>query len=114
MSISGYQIGRMLMRLRQWHQGPKRSPAPSDRVVLSHAGESQSLTRPAAGAAFSDVLRQVARPIPPAVAEQRNHPAVVNEELERRAGSFMVPPYLPQPAVSRIPRIKRLPTNQEE
>jgi len=78
MSLSTYQLERFLDRLRRF------------RGWLAHPGESR-LTRP-----------RVDR-----VREDKTYPPQVENERERRAGSFMNPPYPHPPNSPRIPKLRR-------
>ena len=108
MAFSSYQIERLIDRLRRWITGPfpesSRNSDPvrftqggteqgriSDRATVSHTGRSQSVRR-------SGVR---------AIAEGNPYPPLVEEERERRAGSFMTPPYPENPPPSHIPKLHR-------
>lgn len=106
MNASSYQIERLLRRLQAWLGGPERgaSVAP-ERVVLTPEARAQAQPgeEPAGPAPGPEEA-----PVSPAdLADRRAHPPVVEEELERRAGTFMEPPYPETPPGSRVPKLAR-------
>ncbi len=107
MTISSYQIGRLLARLRQWHGLPRRSPAPAERVAVSPDAAEWAREQAPDGSSFPELLRAASgEPIPAQVVEQKAYPPPIREELERRAGTFMNPPVLPPAPLAHIPRVK--------
>lgn len=105
MAISSYQIGRLLSRLREWHHGPRRLAALPERVSLSADGAMHLDSRSPSSHTFDEVL-QAAGGAPTAhhVSEAKSYPGPVDYELERRAGSFMNPPYPSFGPPSSIPK----------
>lgn len=102
MAYSSYQVERVIERLRQlrdWLPWPAhRRWRGEDPVRVSAAA------RRAADAAREE---RGAGPVPPpaveAVRERHRYPPAVERERERRAGSFMEPPYPDEP-LPPIPR----------
>ncbi|MBI3993942.1 MAG: hypothetical protein HY342_11765 [Candidatus Lambdaproteobacteria bacterium] len=109
MSISSYQIGRLLARLRVWYQAPPRHPVPSEHVALS-VSPGPSNGGASAPEDFAQMLRAAAGvPIPADVVDQRPLAPSVDYELERRAGSFLDPRYPGYGPPAGIPRAKPTP-----
>jgi hypothetical protein len=112
MAFSSYQMERLLDRLRRWRgwfDGTLRgAPLLPERVRLTPAALERAGARGGAGPASSaradgpgvaggDLLRRVG--------EQEPYPPEVEAERERRAGSFMNPPYPESGRASSIPRL---------
>ena len=102
MDSSGYQIETMLKRFRRLHglwrllKGP---PAPgTDQVRFSE--EARELAEPAGPPT------EPAPAAPGEVITGRHPDDVVHRELERRAGSFMQPPYEPPGEPPRLPKLQ--------
>ena len=113
MTISSYQIGRLLARLRVWHHAPARHAAPSEHVALS-AQAAPHNGGPYEPEDFEQALRAAAgAPIPADVVDQRPLPPVVDYELERRAGSFLDPRYPNFGPPAGIPRAKPPSTRED-
>ncbi|MDH4248756.1 MAG: hypothetical protein OEW39_13175 [Deltaproteobacteria bacterium] len=97
MLVSSFQMERVLHRLARWIGWPRGSAPRGGDPVTKSAG----------------VLLRAPGKIPPRlkhgpITPKRmggRHPAVL-EEVERRAGSFMEPPYPPSPRPSHVPRLK--------
>jgi hypothetical protein len=107
MAHSSYQVERLLDRLRRardWLPWPTyRRWGAADSVRVSAAAE-----RAVQEAAQAPAALVVATPRPPslaAVRDARRFAPVVEEERERRAGSFMRPPYPDEPPPPHIPRL---------
>ena len=106
MAFSSYQIERLIRRLRRWIAGPfpGRAHAPDPvRTTPGSAREAPTLPPPSGGGAGRGGGLK-------AIAESRQYGTVVEAERERRAGSFMDPPYpesLEQIGLTRIPKLKR-------
>lgn len=106
MPVSSYQVERLLDRLRRlggWVPWPAyRRWRGADPVRLSRAAHAaQPEPEPALAPG----------PVPPlaAVRDGRRYPPVVEQERERRAGSFMEPPYPDPPPPGHIPKLGRAP-----
>lgn len=106
MAFSSYQIERLISRLRRWIAGPfpGRSHAPDPVRTTPGVGRGGGADDPLSsrrpGAGRGGGLK--------AIAETRQYGAVVEAERERRAGSFMDPPYPESPEQIGIPRIPKL------
>lgn len=116
MAATSYQMERLLDRLRRlrgWFAGSAHRPsARADPVQVTKLAweRARAVAGPPAG-----TPRQSG---PPAgtprqggiagVAEPGRYPPLVEAERERRAGSFMRPPYPEQPPASHIPRLRRV------
>ena len=104
MPISSYQVEWLIHQRRRW-RGLKQMVARAlfaspDKVELSQQGREQSgEARPA-----QDRPRNGADLWPEDLADRHVYPPPVAHELERRAGSFMKPKYVPQPP-AKIPRV---------
>lgn len=96
MGFSSYQIGRLLAHFRLW-RGLNCIDTANDPVAVSAEATARS-----GSAAVPPVPRGGS---PAHVADRRVYPPIVEEELERRAGSFMDPKYPEQSPSSRIPRV---------
>lgn len=120
MAFSSYQIERVIRRLRRWIVGPfpGRSHAPdpvrgtpvaardgaregaADDPLSSRPGGAGHSGTGHSGTGHSGGLK--------AIAETREYPPVVQAERERRAGSFLHPPYPETPEQIGLPRIPKL------
>lgn len=98
MTTSGYQVQRLIARLRDW-LGAEQSaqPAPPDPVRLSGAGRREAAS---GGGRPPSAVRS-------GLWEQQERPPAVERERERRAGSFMRPPYPDPPSPSHIPKLRK-------
>lgn len=105
MTASSYQVERLLERLRQareWLPWPAyRRWSGQDPVHMSPAAEEAVARMPShpPGAGRPPSLASVR--------DGRRYAPVVEEERERRAGSFMAPPYPEPPLPGRIPKLPR-------
>jgi hypothetical protein len=116
MPVSSYQVERLLDRLRRlggWATWPAyRRWRGADPVRLSRAAHAaQPEPTPDPPLAPRPVPPLAPRPVPPlaAVRDGRRYPPVVEQERERRAGSFMEPPYPDPPPPGHIPKLGRAP-----
>jgi len=106
MPLTGFQVERVLERLRALRRralgdGPPRTP--TDPVRVSPEAEQraeQAAPAPTPPSAHGQGL-------PVDVRDEAPRDPVVTYELERRAGSFMMPPYVPRPRPASIPRLPR-------
>lgn len=111
MAFSSYQIEQLIDRLRRW-LGGDYSPSESepDPVRVTARGVALSREREApAGSAGRGQAPSLAR-----IADVAQHPAEVEREGERRAGSFMKPPYPDPPWPPHIPKLKRPPPQDSD
>lgn len=107
MSFSSYQVEQLISRFKRWLAGPfPKRVHNADRVSLTPAAGEESggsaRHRGGAGAGRLSVVR--------AIAEKRPFPPGVEAERERRAGSFMHPPYPESPeeiGILPIPKLRR-------
>ncbi|MDH5751606.1 MAG: hypothetical protein OEZ59_04245 [Deltaproteobacteria bacterium] len=105
MTMSTYQMDRLLQRLRRWFAWPQGGGSGEiDKVVISGSGNRNRQDR----SAGSGPARAASE-----VKETGQRHQSVEAELERRAGSFMKPPYPGSPPSSRIPRLKPPPREEE-
>ena len=111
MTQSSYQVQRLLARLRRlgrWLTWPAHRPWAGVDAVQTTAAAKQAAHAAAdavaerGGSGRSAVLPSVA-----AVRDPDRYEAVVEAERERRAGSFMQPPYPPDLPAERIPKLPR-------
>jgi hypothetical protein len=104
MSYSSYQMQRLLERLRilsEWLNGPVyRRWRGEDPVRVSRAGRQSAQAAGSGGPPASSA----AAPGLAAVRDPRRLQPLVEEERERRAGSFMQPPYPDEPPPAHIPK----------
>ena len=118
MAFSSYQIERLIRRLRRWIAGPfpGRRHAPDPVRTTPEGGSGGAVaSRSRQGAADDPISGRSAGPGRgggglKSLAETRRYEAVVEAERERRAGSFMDPPYPESPediGIPRIPKLKR-------
>lgn len=112
MAASSYQMERILNRLRRLHGSARRAlfwkisgirSFQEERVVLSE----ESILHYSGQEALIDEGPYDYETWPMDLADFTPHPAAVEYELERRAGSFMRPKYPPYPPPSDIPKMKR-------
>lgn len=101
MGTSSFQIERLIDRLRRlgrWLGWPAPGPrAESDPVQAGTAARTAARLR----ALREELTGRGGRPPQPslnAVREDERYPPRTESERERRAGSFMRPPYTPEPA----------------
>lgn len=101
MNYSSYQIEILVtrfQRLRGLWRSLGRPAGKGDRVHLTEEG--QALSRPGALPAAP----------PPAdlrdVRDEEPRPELVEREMERRAGSFLQPPFVPQGAPRKFPKVR--------
>ena len=98
MEVSTYQMERLLQRLSRWvHWPARRTNNGEDRYSPSGEAHDRRQTKP---------LPRL-RPSVSAAPEPPPRPPLVAEELERRAGSFMKPPYPQPPKPSHVPRLRK-------
>jgi hypothetical protein len=108
MAISGYQVEWLIRRLRRRRGGEpwsrQRRQAAAYRMELSERAE-----RVAAGYPYPQPPPPpfALRLRPAAVADPGHYPLRVVQELERRAGLFMEPPFEPEPAPLPVPKVRR-------
>ncbi|MBI4083603.1 MAG: hypothetical protein HY423_13440 [Candidatus Lambdaproteobacteria bacterium] len=108
MSISGYQVEWLIRRLRRLRGGEpwsrQRRQTAAYRMELSARAEWY-----AEGYAYPEPSQPPSAPRlrPAAVADLRPYPLRVAQELERRAGLFMQPPFEPEPAPLPVPKVRR-------
>ncbi len=105
MIYSSYQVERLIDRLRRvsdWLPWPAYGRwRGADRVRIRRAAaEAERAARGGAAAPAPGPVPSVA-----AVRAARLYPPLVEEEQERRAGSFMHPPYPDPPPGPHIPRM---------
>jgi hypothetical protein len=107
MIYSSYQVERLIDRLRQlgdWLPWPAYQRwRGMDRVRIRRAAAEAA--RAARGEPGGP--RRRAPPSVAAVRAGRRYAPLVEEEQERRAGSFMQPPYPDDAPAQRIPRVSR-------
>lgn len=105
MTASSFQMERLLDRLRQareWLPWPAyRSRRVSDPVRMSPAAEQAAESLRAQGVSAPAPLSMAA------VRDLRQYAPAVEEERERRAGSFMEPPFPETPPPGHIPKRPR-------
>ena len=103
MTLSSYQIERLLQRLKRVIGWPSASvPSERDRVQVSRVTRQHLKTRGGPQGQASKVAR-----VGGGLREQSKRHPVIEAERERRAGSFMEPPYPQEPPPNRIPRLRR-------
>ena len=106
MRYSSYQMERLLDRLRtlsDWLSGPSyKRWRGSDSVRISRAARASSQP-PSRNAARAGPMQGSAAAT---VGDDRRFVPVVEAERERRAGSFMRPPYPDEPGPT-IPKVER-------
>lgn len=106
MAATSYQMERLLDRLRRlrgWFAGSAHRPsARADPVQVTPLAwkRARAVAGPPAGRPRQGGIAGVAEP--------GRYPPLVEAERERRAGSFMRPPYPDQPPASHIPRLQRV------
>ena len=104
MEVSTYQMERLLRRLTRWvHWPARRTQSGEDRYSPSGEVRERSQAKPPPRL----------RPTASAAPEPTPRPPVVAEELERRAGSFMKPPYPQPPRPSHVPRLRKAGKSQQ-
>jgi hypothetical protein len=111
MLYSSYQVERLLEHLRRfsrWLAWPAHKPwNGGDPVHVSRAAHPSDRDEQAAPAG------RPAGALPPmldTVRDARRFAPVVEQERERRAGSFMQPPYPDEPPASHVPKAGPRPT----
>ena len=96
MPASSYQMEWLLHRLRRWMGYPVTGPqGAGDRLSVSGASRAKG-----------HGLQPPPRRRGEAVRDAHLRPPPVEDELERRAGSFMRPPYPQPPLASKVPLLR--------
>jgi len=104
MGVSSYQMERVLSRLAEWFHWPGvRSP--SEGAPLNVSPEARDYAQKLQREQKARGARTRAQA--PSSAERKDLPPVVTEEIERRAGSFMKPPFPSSPRPSHVPRLRK-------
>lgn len=115
MAISSYQVEWLIHQRRRWrglvNMVERALDAAPDKTELSAEGRMQAAERRASDAATAQPGTEPgAEPMktktwPADLAERKVYPQPVAYELERRAGSFMRPRFIPSNAPAPIPRV---------
>ncbi len=110
--ISGYQVEWLINQRRRWlglvRMVERGWRSLGDRVELSIEGSEQARRLPGRPPRLVKVPRSRTGDVGPAdLAERESRGPVVDYELERRAGSFLRPPYPSFPSPAKIPRVRR-------
>ena len=109
MNYSTYQMQRLIGRLRRMGRWLAWPAWPVD--LGPDAVRASAAARAAAGDTAT-AGRAAAPPAVGAVRAQAQHDPRVELERERRAGSFMQPPYAPDPPAPPIPKRPRQPRRE--
>lgn len=99
MTPSGYQIEILIKGLRRLRGLWPLGNGGPDSVQLTE--QARALAQPGLK------LRELRAVAPSRLRDARRYEAVVERELERRAGRFMLPPYDPPGEPPRFPKIRR-------
>jgi len=111
MGYSSFQMERLLARVRRatgWLNWPAhRRWEGADRVQVSREAEAQAAAVAAENARAAEAQALPTQAVPGDVRDRTTRPALVEQERERRAGSFMEPPYPAEPPADRVPKRPR-------
>lgn len=105
MAISSYQVEWLIHQRRRWrglvNMVERALSAAPEKTELSTEGRMQAVEQRASDAAGAESEKKW----PVDLAERKVYPQPVAYELERRAGSFMRPRYIPSNSPPPIPRV---------
>ena len=104
MGVSTYQMERVLSRLAEWFHWPGVRSS-NEGAPLNVSPEARAYAQNLQGEPKAQGIRT--RPRVPSSTAGKDLPPVVTEEIERRAGSFMKPPFPTSPRPSHVPRLRK-------